>query len=904
MNRCLLRLVVVLCFLGTRHASATVLYVDLNSTNPVVPFSSWSTAATNIQDAVGFAQAADLVLVTNGVYQTGGQRNFSADVTNRVSVMNAVTVQSVNGPAVTIIQGCQPVGASNANNAVRCANLAGGAVLAGFTLAGGQAGTGNYVNGGGVAGTGVVSNCVLTGNTAAGAGGGADGSTLINCLLTGNQASLGGGAYASTLINCTIAGNSASYAGGGACHCTSENCIIYFNTAVTAGTSNYTQGTLYYCCTSPLPGGPGNISNDPGFVNLAGGNYHLQIGSPCIAAGDIAYVTAPTDLDGNPRIANGTVDMGAYESQFTGTVHYVSLSSANPAPPYTNWSTAATNIQDAISVAQAGEFVAVGDGIYNVGGTAVYGPETNRVAVTNPITVLGVSGPQGATISGGAQTRCAYVGSNALLSGFTLIGGQTGGSGNITNELSGGGVWCEASGVVSNCVLTGNVALNAYGGGDYGGTIWNSVLSNNSASFGGGAAFASLINCAISSNSATGDFGGGVFQAVVSNCTVISNWAYSGGGGANLSTVYNSTLASNSSSLGAGGANSCVLYDCNVAGNRGDEGGGTSVGSNFNCTITGNQASVGAGTYQSIDYSCLITSNTATVAIAGGAYEGTLYNCILLGNQAASTNLGAGEGGGDFGSTLLNCTLVSNSAAFKGGGAYGGNLYNSIVYYNNAPTGSNCYGNQPAACCTTPVPLTYNSACITNPPLFVNLTGGDLHQQTNSPTINGGNNLYVTNSIFIPAPLTNDFDGNPRIVGGTVDIGAYEYQGSNLGLPIPIPWLVKYNLPTDGSADYLDSDGNGMSNWQKWIAGLDPLDPSSLLQMLSAANTSNSSVVVLTWQSVSGVNYFIQRAADLSAQPAFSTLQSNITGQSGTTSFTDTTATNNGPLFYRVGVGD
>jgi hypothetical protein len=223
-------------------------------------------------------------------------------------------------------------------------------------------------------------------------------------------------------------------------------------------------------------------------------------------------------------------------------------------------------------------------------------------------------------------------------------------------------------------------------------------------------------------------------------------------------------------------------------------------------------------------------------------------------------------------------------------------LNNCIVYFNTAPDGPNFapptdyyFGCTLNYCCTTPLPDT-GVGNITNEPSLADLAGGDFHLLNNSPCINSGNNACITNS--------TDLDGNPRFAGGTVDIGAYEFQWPMS--VISYAWLQKYDLSTGGSDDYADTDGDGMNNWQEWITGTDPTDPSSLLKMTTV--TSDVSGNTVTWQSVSGMTYFLERSTDLGAQPAFSTIQTGIAGQAGTTSYTDTDATGAGPYFYRVGV--
>ena len=486
---------------------------------------------------------------------------------------------------------------------------------------------------------------------------------------------------------------------------------------------------------------------------------------------------------------------------------YVSSASPNPQSPYASWTTAATNIQAAVSSAEAGDFIVVTDGVYSGG-----------VTVSSPVTLLSVNGANSTVIKGGAP--CISLTSGASLIGFTVTGGN--------NESQVGGVSCSASNVF-------------------------------------------LINCVISNNISPIGIAG-VMGGTLNNCTITdNNGGNSGIGGASESTLNNCTITGNIGDQ-AGGAYECTLTYCTLAGNSCD----TYAGGAMECTLN----------------SCVITDNGC--ALLGGGVEGcSLNDCLLYNN-------GAGEaGGGAAGCSLTNCTLSGNSALGEtggfsgGGGAFGSTLNNCISYFNFAPAGTGTNYDSSSTlnyCCTIPLPAS-GIGNITNNPLFVN-PAGNFQLQGSSPCINAGNNAYVD--------FPTDLNGNPRIVGGTVDIGAYEYQFPES--VISYAYLQQYGLPTDGSVDHADLDGTGFNVYQDWVAGLNPTNPASVLAMLPPAATNNLTGITVRWKSANGVQYLLQRSTNLLVQPVFPTIQENIPGQGGTNSYQDSSATNKTPYFYRVGV--
>jgi hypothetical protein len=189
-------------------------------------------------------------------------------------------------------------------------------------------------------------------------------------------------------------------------------------------------------------------------------------------------------------------------------MYYVNVNNPNPVFPYINWATAATNIQDAVDLAKAGDTVLVTNGVY-ASGVRDY----SRVVITNAIRLESVNGPLVTTIVGSTVVtnefgeevgreggRCVYLGANAVLSGFTLTNGF---ASVFYSGGWGGGVLSEPSGMVTNCTLTGNVAAGftmihgslGLGGGANGGTLYNCTLVGNSvdSNGGGGGAWGSTL---------------------------------------------------------------------------------------------------------------------------------------------------------------------------------------------------------------------------------------------------------------------------------------------------------------------------------------------------------------------------------------------------------------------------
>jgi len=206
-----------------------------------------------------------------------------------------------------------------------------------------------------------------------------------------------------------------------------------------------------------------------------------------------------------------------------GLTNYV-WTNGSSTPPYSDWPTAATNIQDALEMSVPGGVVLISNGVYTSAGYAGCG--TNVVVVTNAVALVGC----GTTvIDGRAVMRGAYL-AGGRVAQIRFYNGAASGS----NECGrGGGLYGTAGAQVDRCWVMNNHA--GHGGGIYaenGAALYSTLLASNSAPIGGGIVLvsnATSYNCTIADNSATVTAGGADSHAAfLWNAIVWNNTAPSG----------------------------------------------------------------------------------------------------------------------------------------------------------------------------------------------------------------------------------------------------------------------------------------------------------------------------------------------------------------------------------------
>lgn len=276
------------------------------------------------------------------------------------------------------------------------------------------------------------------------------------------------------------------------------------------------------------------------------------------------------------------------------------------------------------------------------------------------------------------------------------------------------------------------------------------------------------------------------------------------------------------------------------------------------CTFSHNSANFGGAIYNdSVNgnaslslTACSLSHNSADFGgsiFSNGSFGGnailSLSTCTLSGNSANNNGGGIFNNGENNGSATLSlsaCSLSGNSADFDGGGIYSTgeagsatlNLSDTILAENSAPTGPDLreVGSTTEAVTTANGINLMSSIAdsnITGPPTEITLLG--INPLLLSPLSHyGGSTMTIPPLPGSPAidplgrtttdPSVNDQRGFPRVINGTLDIGAVEFQGEVGEL------TLTFNL---------DPDSDGISNGFEIALGTNPIladagDPKNL----------------------------------------------------------------------------
>jgi hypothetical protein len=641
--------------------------------------------------------------------------------------------------------------------------------------------------------TTTVTNSLFTGNSASPVGGAISGSntllTVNNSTFTDNSSPDGGAIYVfgNTLtLNNTIIANSTS---GGDCGQNGATITVQ-NTLIEDGSCSVTNGTN------------GNLTGDPAL----NADFTLSSSSAAINAGNnsLIPVGVTTDLAGNTRIQQTTVDMGAYESPYTTPLPSVTISPAafnvnegsNANYTLTRTGSTASALAVTVNITQGTGTVAAD---YTLSGGSISGQSGNGVTVTipagsasvnvnlaaaddtaaeadNTLTLalvdgvaydLGATTSSTATISandtvvtnrndsGDGSLRQAVTNANAFNTNdtitFTVAANGTITLASALPNLANNGTLTITGNGAANTIISGNDAVrvfNVNGGATV--SLSNLTIRDGRSTDGGGISNTGTLNIdnvTFDSNDATGSSDGGALYMGTGSVTVITNSTFTnntaGDDGGAVTNLLGTLTVTNSTFTG----NVAVGWGGGLAGFNNSSGTTTIISSIF----SGNSASEGGGIALNLGpmtiTNTLVTGNTASVQ-AGGLSNGaqlTLSNSTIVGNSAPSA--------GNFWSFAAILSSIRNSI------------------FANSVTGEDCIFQSGTP--NIQYSLIEDGTCGVSSGVNGNLTGNpalnaDFTLSSTSPAINAGDNS------LIPSGITTDLAGNARIQQTTVDMGAYE----------------------------------------------------------------------------------------------------------------------------------